>query len=272
VSERSGDRRPSVVFLNRFYWPDVAATAQMLSDLAEDLAADGWDVRVITSQASYNSGSRLPTRETHNGVTIQRVRGTMFGRGRALGRLADYASYILGALVALFRVPRGSVVVGMTDPPLIATLAVVAAALRRGRSVYWVQDVFPDVAVELGVVARGGLLHRVLNLIARWVYRRSDLVVALGPAMAEALRRRGVPHDRVTVIHNWADVNAIVPIPPENNRFLAEQKLLGRFVILYSGNAGRATISTPSAKRCGHSGVAMTSRSFLSGAAIAPSN
>ena len=58
------DRPLRAVFLNRFYWPDVAATGQMLADLAEDLAAAGWDVQVITSEGEYTqSDGGSPTRD-----------------------------------------------------------------------------------------------------------------------------------------------------------------------------------------------------------------
>jgi colanic acid biosynthesis glycosyl transferase WcaI len=84
------------------------------------------------------------------------------------------------------------------------------------------------------------LLFRITDGVARMIYRRADHVVALGPAMANALRARGVSPDRLTVIHNWSDASAIHPVPPESNPFLEEHGLNGRHVILYSGNAGRA--------------------------------
>jgi glycosyltransferase involved in cell wall biosynthesis len=233
-------RRPTIVLLNRFYWPDVAATGQMLADLAESLAADGWDVRVITSRGRYASGERLARSEIHAGVRITRVPGTAFGRTRMLGRLADYATYLLGALAAVVRVPRRSIIVGMTDPPLIATVAVLGAKLRGGRAIYWVQDVFPEIAVELETLRRGGVIHRLLDAVASVVYRGCERVVALGPAMRDKLVAAGVSPQRVVVIHNWADASDVVPIAPESNPFVQEHGLGDRSVVLYSGNAGRA--------------------------------
>ncbi|HYW07868.1 MAG TPA: glycosyltransferase, partial [Longimicrobium sp.] len=110
----------SVVFLNRFYAPDVAATGQILADLAEDLARAGWDVTVITGRAAY-AGDHvpLPASEVRNGVRVIRVWTTTLGRLPMAGRAAGYATYLWGAFWALLRARRGSVVVAMTDPPFL---------------------------------------------------------------------------------------------------------------------------------------------------------
>jgi glycosyltransferase involved in cell wall biosynthesis len=231
----------AVVFLNRFYWPDVAATGQMLTDLAEDLACTGWDVRVITSNSYYAvTGGTLPRREMHEGVRITRIAGTHFGRATIFGRLIDYASYVVGAMIAIAASPRGSIFVGLTDPPLIALIALLGARLKQGRAVYWVQDLFPDVAISLGTFREGGLVARTARSIARFVEDHCDLLIALGPAMKRRLEAHGVRGERVLVIHNWADSSSIRPVERSANPFVVEHGLGERFVVLYSGNAGRA--------------------------------
>ncbi len=215
----------------------------MLTDLAEDLADEGWDVRVITSRARYaSSGPPLARREERNGVKIMRIASSSIGRDRAIGRLTDYLTYVIGAALALAGVPRGSIVVGMSDPPLLAALAVAGARLRGGRSVYWVQDVFPDIATRLGVLRENGTLHRLLSRFARAVQSRCDAAVALGAMMAKKLEQGGAPRERIFTIHNWADTRAIVPLAAAENPFVRANGLEAKFVVLYSGNAGRAHV------------------------------
>jgi glycosyltransferase involved in cell wall biosynthesis len=215
----------------------------MLTDLAEDLTRTGWDVHVITSSSYYGhtgAAGALPRRETHAGVRITRVAGTHFGRATILGRLMDYASYVTGAVIAVALSPRGSIFVGLTDPPLVALIALLGSRLKRGRTVYWVQDLFPDVAISLGTFREGGLVARTARRIARFVEDRCDLLIALGPAMKRRLEQRGVRGERVQVIHNWADSSSIRPVERSANPFVAEHGLADRFIVLYSGNAGRA--------------------------------
>lgn len=231
----------SIVLLNRFYWPDVAATGQMLTDLAEDLAARGWSVVVIASRGGYEGkGELLPAEEWRNGVRILRVNGTRFGRHRIAARMLDYVSYLGGAAARVLRLPRPDVVAAMSDPPFLAAVAVLAARLRGARAVYWVQDLFPQIATRLGVMREDSVTYRASEALARALHARCDQVIGLGPQMARALVTAGAPQARTTFVHNWADAQAVRPVPPAENAFLREQGLDGKFVVLYSGNAGRA--------------------------------
>src|ERR1051325_5314344 len=97
-----------VLLLNRYFPPDHSATSQMAGDLAFFLAQRGHDVVAITSRQRYDDASaRLPARERVNGVEIVRVATTRFGRGFLPGRALDYATFYLGAFVALLRRGRG---------------------------------------------------------------------------------------------------------------------------------------------------------------------
>jgi len=235
-----------VVFLNRFYAPDLAATAQMLSDLAEDLAVAGWDVWVIASQTTYDGQKEsLPRSELRRGVHVIRVGASRFGRGNLLGRALDYLTYAILGCHTLLRMPRPDAMVAMSDPPFILAVVLLCARLRGARSVYWVQDVYPALASKLGILKEGGLIFRLLYGLSTHLHKTCDLVIALGPRMAQTMISAGARPDRTTYIHNWADTEAISPVPRTDNSFLAEHALSGKFVVLYSGNAGRGhTFST----------------------------
>ena len=82
------------IFLNRFFYPDHSATGQLLSDLAFGLADRSASVTVITSRLSYESqDQRLPPRETINGVRVDRVWTSNFGRSHLVLRSIDYLTF-----------------------------------------------------------------------------------------------------------------------------------------------------------------------------------
>ncbi|HEY7859911.1 MAG TPA: hypothetical protein VIB98_00650, partial [Gemmatimonadaceae bacterium] len=77
-----------ILFVNAHYYPDIAATAHHLTDLAEYLAANGQPVEICTSRGKYVAGRMLASEtEVRNGVRINRVRSTAHGRGTIVGRL-----------------------------------------------------------------------------------------------------------------------------------------------------------------------------------------
>lgn len=231
-----------VVFVNRFYWPDYSATAQILTDIAEHLAVRGIPVTIITSQINYSaSEARLPRREIHNGVTIHRVYTTRFGRESLPGRAMDYLSFYASASVAMLgKVKRGDVIVVKSDPPIISVPAVIVARLKRAGLVNWIQDFFPEVGAALGLKIADGRMGATLRWLRNWSLRAAQKNVAICEEMAERLRGEGTAEARIAVIENWAD-QAIRPIPRASNTLRVEWELENlRFVISYSGNLGRA--------------------------------
>jgi len=147
-----------IVFLNRYFFPDHSATSQLLSDLTFHLASQGREVHVITSRQLYDEpDTPLLSKEVVNGVMVQRVWTSRFGRGSLPGRALDYLTFYLSTLFALLRtVSRGDIVVAKTDPPLLSLVVAPVAWLKGARLVNWLQDVFPEVAGAVGMVwARG---------------------------------------------------------------------------------------------------------------------
>lgn len=108
-----------ILFVNRYFYPDLSATSQMVSDLAFALAARGESVWVITSRQRYEDPQeRLRSREHLRGVEVRRIWTTRFGRVRLLGRAVDYLSFYWSAFFALLILARaGDVIVAKTDPP-----------------------------------------------------------------------------------------------------------------------------------------------------------
>ncbi len=228
-----------VLLLNQFFHPDLSATSQLATDLAEDLASAGLEVTALASRGSYLGGERLPARGRHRGVDIVRVRATSLGKRTLLHRAVDYASFYVASSLALARLPRQDVVVALTTPPLIAATGLVARALRGSRLVYWVQDLYPDVAVAFGALRPRSPAARVMAAISRAVLRRADRVVALGEEMRARCLAAGTPPERAVVIPNWSDAEAVRPVPSGENPLRARLAEGARVLVMYSGNMGR---------------------------------
>ena len=197
----------------------------MASDLAFHLASRGYEVGAITSRQRYDDPRARLESGTANGVTIERVWSTRFGRGGLAGRAIDYLTFYLSAFLAMRR-ERNAVLIAMTDPPLTSVVAAVAGK----RVVNWVQDLFPEVAESLGIRA-----PRLLRRIRDWSLRRAKANVVLGELMAKR-----VP--KATIIHNWADAD-LRPVEWRTGDPACPDRqdcLSSTFIVGYSGNLGRA--------------------------------
>lgn len=222
------------IFLNRFYWPDEPATAQLLTDLAEALAAQGQSVTVLTSHPGH---ADMPSAEIHRGVQIIRIRGTRWAsRLGVVGKAIDFGTFFFGALVKLlFTARRGDAVIALTDPPLLGIGAWLVSAVRGARLFHWVQDIYPEVAIAL----TGQRWLAVIRPLRNLAWRRADRCVTLGSDMAGVLTAAGVRPERISVVPNWAPTATEPPPASVAAELRAEWGLVGKFVVAYSGNLGR---------------------------------
>jgi len=234
-----------VVFFNRSFYPDGAATGQLLTDLAGDLVQQhGWRVTVISGVPLVPSHPALPSlggwligREDYKGVAIRRARGTHFDKRRFAGRAANYLSYFLTACWAGLRVDRPDIVVAMTDPPIIGLAAWLASKRAGAPLVMAYQDLFPEVTALLEDF-HSDTVDRGLQWVNCFLCRRATRIVALGETMKRRLiENKGAAEEKTVVISNWADTTAIVP-GAKTNAFAREHGLAEAFVVMHSGNLG----------------------------------
>jgi colanic acid biosynthesis glycosyl transferase WcaI len=231
-----------LVFVNRYFHPDESATSRMLSDLARRLARSGQHVAVVASRQLYDDpNAQLPPRDEVDGVIVHRVSTARRGRARLLGRALDYLSFHLAAYRRLRRILKpGDIVIAKTDPPMLSVTVALAARARGATLVNWLQDVFPEVAAELGVAVRPAWAARLLLRLRDAALRKAVRNVAIGARMRERIAARGIPAASLEVIPNWSDTAEIQPRPAAGNPIRAELGLTRRFVVGYSGNLGRA--------------------------------
>lgn len=229
-----GDNSREVVFVNRVYWPETAATAQLLTDLATHLAARGWRVTVIASNAGAASEAKS---EVRDGVRILRVTAPRIRTHGVAQKARAFAAFYLGSLLTIARtLRRGATLVVMTDPPLLGVPATLLARLRRARVVHWIQDIYPEIAVAVSGHTAFSALRPLRN--ASW--RNADVCVTLGTDMAGVVERARVSPHHVRIIPNWPPIGLETPASDENGAAFRDQFGFARsFVVAYSGNLGR---------------------------------
>lgn len=231
-----------IVLVNRYFHPDESATSRMVSSLAFGLAAEGVEVEIVTGRYRHDAPEwAMQRRETIDGVAVHRIATSHFGRSRLMGRAADYASFHASvSLWCLANIRRGDIVIACTDPPLLSVSLAASIAARGGLLVNWLHDVFPEVAIELGLLERRSLVARLALAARDWSLRRAVRNVVPTLAMARGLRGRGIADETLAIIPYWSEEDEIRPVAPSDNALKREWGLEDRFVVGYSGNFGRA--------------------------------
>ena len=230
--------------------PDTAPTGVVMSRIVAELVALGHEVHVVTSLPWYRSHAidegwtgRLVRRERTAWGSISRVHPfpgsdkTNLPR-RAVGFLGYTALAGAEALRIGGAFSRVDAVIAMSPPITLGLTGWLVSRFRRGRSIFNIQDVFPDAAVETGAIT-----NRWIVTAARWLertsYARSDAVTVLSDDLADNVRGKlpASASGRVQVIPNFVDTDAIIP----GDRLTAYRSELGLGdgpVVLYAGNVG----------------------------------
>lgn len=227
--------------LTQYFYPDVATTGQLLTELCVSLAAHGYDVDVVTAYPTYQR-THAPAAEEYRGVRIRRIPSTRLDKNSMLGKVLNSLTFFLSAVaVLMFRRRRAPMMI-VSNPPFLPLAGTIAGFFRSVPYVFLVHDVYPDIAVRLGYIRSGGVVEWAYNLFNSIMLRRAGTVIVLSAAMKRIIEGKLGPHKTdgttVRIIHNWADGEFIRPLERSTNGFLAEHGLQGTFVVLYSGNMG----------------------------------
>ena len=233
-----------VLVLCPHFEPDTAPTGTVMTEIVHQLAAQGHEVDVVTSLPWYEHHRVLDEwrgrpwrRETTAWGSITRVHPFPTDKTNIPARAAGFAGFTgLVGLLALFRRRRPDVVLTMSPPLTLGLPAWVVARLRRAAFVFNVQDIFPDVAVEVGAITNRRVIG-LLRWLERFVYRRADAVTVLSSDLAENVEAKVAGKTLVRVIPNFVDTDRIQPADRSTD-YRREVGAGDRQIVMYAGNLG----------------------------------
>ena len=244
AEQQSSHRRTiRILVINQYYAPDIAASGQLLAELCQNLAGNGFSVTVITAQPSYvDDIEDAPERETDEfGVQIIRISlGSSRGRSSMTRRLLGYVKFLWKArsiAKSVIRDQKPDVVVTMSNPPLVGLLG--ALLTRRSDIPYVgiVHDIFPEAITKSGRVTIPPGVSWLWNRISGWVSSRATRLVVLSTQMRGTLVAKGVQAEKVVVISNWA--RPAIEVRSADLQVRAEFGVADdELLLLYSGNFG----------------------------------
>ncbi|MCK4761844.1 MAG: glycosyltransferase family 4 protein [Candidatus Aminicenantes bacterium] len=237
----------NILFLTQFYWPEIRTAPLNLAALAEDLAARGHRVTVITAVPSHPFGRvyegyrmKLHQWEEVRGVQVLRLPLFPDHSLSSFKRALNYSSFALSAaLLGRFCTRKiAADVIFSYLPPL--TIGFPAALLSRSKGapiVYWMTDLWPENLVAAGAKISPRMYKRIRRL-EDWVYRKSTTICVNSPGYITNLKEKGVDPSKIKLLTDWADEKLFFSAPYEKP--LAEELgLAGKFNILYGGNLGK---------------------------------
>jgi glycosyltransferase involved in cell wall biosynthesis len=120
-----------------------------------------------------------------------------------------------------------------TAPPFLPIVGYVANLLFKLPYVCIIYDLYPDIAIALGVVSKNHWVAKLWQAMNQRVWLKAKGIIVLSPQMKQRVLEYcpQVAH-KVSVIHSWANPELIVPIPKQENWFAWKHNLVNKFIVL----------------------------------------
>lgn len=241
-----GRSKRNVLIYGINYAPEMIGVGRFTGEIGADLAAHGFDVSVVTAPPHYPGWRVLaPFRalryanETRDGARILRCPILLRAEMRGIWRLIAPMSFALtSAAPAIWRIltERPALVLCVEPTFFVAPVALLGKAVGA-RVILHVQDLEVDAAFAMGHL-KGKSLQRIVASAESWLLKQFSAIITISGQMRKRLIAKGADPDRIGIVRNWVDLNAIKPLD-EPNGFRRELGLSDKdFVVLYAGNIG----------------------------------
>jgi colanic acid biosynthesis glycosyl transferase WcaI len=214
-------------------------------EMAQELRKKGHETSVLTGFPNYPSGKLYPNyrlgavkREEIGGIHVTRSFMFPYHGKSVFGRLVNYVSFMISAVLGSFFTPPCDVIYVWHPPLTVGVAAWLIGRLRKVPFVYDVQDIWPESAVLSGIIKEGwlvGLMHGLEHL----VYRKANHILVVTDGARNNLIGKGVAPDKISVMPHWVDENQFVKTGEEVREKMRQRySWSDRFVVMFAGNIG----------------------------------
>ncbi len=237
-----------ILIVHQYFLGKEDAGGSRWNQFSRYFAEAGHEVTILAGMVHYASGKKpdrykgryIVREQEMPGVTVYRCHVSESYNKSFIGRAWAYFSFAVSSTIAgLLRAKRPDVIIATSPPLTVATTMRWLSLFRRRPAVFEVRDLWPESAIDTGVIQPGRLANMLYKLEAK-AYRRAKWINVLTPAFEQALiERKGVAPEKISMIPNGADLDIMTPGPLDNH-VRAELGLTGKFVVSYFGAHGRA--------------------------------
>lgn len=240
-----------ILELPAYFFPESMSSSHLDNNLREAIAKAGIDMAIycptptrgITAKVRKEYKNKKLEKMYDGHATVHRF--SLYGEGKnpVLRALRYTFACIMQFNRAVFaKDARQCEVMFITStPPIKGAMAGLTKKFNKKPVVYNLQDIFPDSLVGTGMTHKGSLLWKIGRRIENYTYKNADKIIVISQDFKRNIMAKGVPEEKIEVIYNWVDENAIVPIKDEDNELFEEFGISrDKFRVVYAGNLGNA--------------------------------
>lgn len=235
----NNNMKNDLVFLCQFFYPETVSSATLPFDTATHFALQGYSVGALCGYPKeYTDEKHLPYKEEVQGINIKRIKYIYLKRSNPFGRVINYFSFIIKAMMHVFTLRKYKCIFVYTNPPVLPLVALAANRLFRTKIVFIAYDIYPEIAYATGSIGERSLISILMNYINKRLYERAACIVAITDEMKDLLlkNRKQLNTDRIKVIPNWAHEKDVRDSTAQDYHHFGFRE--NQFIVSYFGNMG----------------------------------
>ena len=235
-----------ILQLTGYFYPEKAASIYLEENRFQAFADAGFDMvvfgptptRGITEEEYQEYRKRTFEKMYDEKLEVHRFK--MFREGK--NPLMRVLRYFLVSMLQFYygvRAKNVDMIYVASTPPTQGALAALVKKFKHKPFIYNLQDIFPDSLVGTGLAKKGGLLWKIGRVIENFTYRNADKIIVISEDFKRNIMAKGVPEEKIVVVYNWVDEEAVVDVPRAENKLFDKYGLDRRkFYVTYNGNIG----------------------------------
>ena len=235
-----------ILYLPAYFYPETAASSYLGENRNQAFADAGFEMDAYTPMPCR--GISKEVREEYKKKRVEKLydgkmtlhRFSMYAEGRnPIMRALRYVFCWIAQGWKGLRAKNVDCIYLASTPPIQGMLGAFIKTIRGIPFVYNLQDIFPDSLVNNGLAKKDGLLWKIGRVIENFTYSNADRIIVISEDFKKNIMAKGVPEEKIVVVYNWVDQNAVVDIPREKNKLFDAYGLdRSKFYVTYNGNIG----------------------------------
>lgn len=242
------------LFLDAYFEPESTAYTHLEKDLIEKIISDNNSVCVICPKPTRGISDEV--KEKYAAVKYESLYGGKVAVHRFWApnegknpfvRAFRYFWCNLRTYQIAIRLKKVDAVFSNSTPPTQGVLGVLTTKRLSSKLkadipfVFNLQDIFPDSLVSTGMTSKGSIIWKIGRKTENYTYRNANKIILISEAFKRNIIEKGVPEEKITVVSNWIDEEAVQPVKKEDNSLYEEFNISReKFTVLYAGNFGAA--------------------------------
>lgn len=234
-----------IIYLCQHFPPETGAPQIRVYEVSKELIERGHQVEVLTAFPHHPKGV-IPDEykgmfylyENWDGIPVHRSWIYPSPKGSFWKRLASYFSFTFSAFYSLAKAKPTDVIICNSPPLFLGITGYIGAKLKRAKFVFNVADIWPESAVELGILKNKPFI-RMAEWLEDFLYRKSWKIATATDGIRDYIIRKGKKPENVFLLPNGVNTNTFSPMEPDHI-LIEELKLKGKKVFMYGGTLGYA--------------------------------